>query len=57
MVLYFIQWDLPDQQANLTIYANKAKNDWSSLGPLEIFPRNAYPRRQVGDRPQTVINL
>jgi hypothetical protein len=28
MVLYFIQWDLPDQKANLTIYANKAKNDW-----------------------------
>ncbi len=28
MVLYFIEWDLPDQKANLTIYANKAKNDW-----------------------------
>jgi heme-degrading monooxygenase HmoA len=28
MVLYFIQWDLPDHKANLTIYANKAKNDW-----------------------------
>jgi len=28
MVLYFIQWDLPDQKANLTIYANKARNDW-----------------------------
>ncbi|MGH7830698.1 MAG: hypothetical protein ACREP8_11020 [Candidatus Binatia bacterium] len=28
MVLYFIQWDLTDQKANLTIYANKAKNDW-----------------------------
>jgi len=27
-MLYFIQWDLPDQKANLTIYANKAKNDW-----------------------------
>jgi len=28
MILYFIEWDLPDQKANLTIYANKAKNDW-----------------------------
>ena len=28
MVLYFIQWNLPDQKPNLTIYANKAKNDW-----------------------------
>jgi hypothetical protein len=28
MLLYFIQWDLPDLKANLTIYANKAKNDW-----------------------------
>ena len=28
MILYFIQWDLPDQKANLTVYANKAKNDW-----------------------------
>ncbi len=28
MILYFIQWDLPDQKANLTIYTNKAKNDW-----------------------------
>lgn len=41
MVLYFIQWDLPDQKANLTIYANKAKNDWlpatlTHPGVLEI---------------------
>ncbi|MDP6560770.1 MAG: hypothetical protein QF619_11745 [Candidatus Binatia bacterium] len=28
MVQYFILWDLPDQKANLTIYANKTKNDW-----------------------------
>jgi hypothetical protein len=28
MVLYFIEWDLPDQKANLTIYENKARNDW-----------------------------
>ncbi len=28
MVHFVIQWDLPDQKANLTIYANKAKNDW-----------------------------
>ena len=55
MVLYFIQWDLPDQQANLTIYANKARNDWLpvTLGyegvkevrnyrnPLEVTPQVA----------------
>jgi len=55
MVLYFIQWDLPDQQANLTIYANKAKNDWLPLtlshegvreihnyrNPLEVTPQVA----------------
>ncbi len=28
MVHFVIQWNLPDQKANLTIYANKAKNDW-----------------------------
>jgi hypothetical protein len=28
MILYFVQWDLPDQKANLTVYANKARNDW-----------------------------
>ena len=28
MVHFVIQWDLPDQKANLTIYSNKAKNDW-----------------------------
>ncbi len=52
MVLYFIQWDLPDQKANLTIYANKAKNDWLPItlehpgvieirnyrNPLEVTP-------------------
>lgn len=41
MVLYFVQWDLPDQKANLTVYANKAKNDWlpatlSHPGVIEI---------------------
>jgi len=55
MVLYFIHWDLPDQQANLTIYANKARNDWLpvTLGyegvkevrnyrnPLEVTPQVA----------------
>ena len=55
MVLYFIQWDLPDQKANLTIYANKAKNDWLPLtlshkgvreirnfrNPLEVTPQVA----------------
>ncbi len=55
MVLYFIQWDLPDQQANLTIYANKARNDWLPLtlgyegvkeirnyrNPLEVTPQVA----------------
>lgn len=53
MVLYFIEWDLPDQKPNLTIYANKAKNDWlpMTLGhpgvreirnyrnPLEVTPQ------------------
>ena len=55
MVLYFIQWDLPDQKANLTIYANKAKNDWLPItlghpgvveirnyrNPLEVTPHVA----------------
>ncbi len=55
MVLYFVQWDLPDQQANLTIYANKARNDWLPLtlgyegvkeirnyrNPLEVTPQVA----------------
>jgi len=55
MVLYFIQWDLPDQKANLTIYANKAKNDWlpatlahpgvreirNYRNPLEVTPQVA----------------
>ena len=41
MVHFVIQWDLPDQKANLTIYANKAKNDWlpatlSQQGVIEI---------------------
>jgi hypothetical protein len=53
MVLYFIHWDLPDQKANLTIYANKAKNDWlpttlnhegvreirNYRNPLEVSPQ------------------
>lgn len=55
MVLYLIQWDLPDQKANLTIYANKAKNDWlpatlshpgvreirNYRNPLEVTPQVA----------------
>ena len=55
MILYFIQWDLPDQKANLTIYANKAKNDWLPMtlahpgvrevrnfrNPLEVTPQVA----------------
>ena len=41
MVHFVIQWDLPDQKANLTVYANKAKNDWlpmtlSHKGVIEI---------------------
>ena len=53
MILYFIQWDLPDQKANLTVYANKAKNDWlpatlahpgvkeihNYRNPLEVTPQ------------------
>lgn len=55
MVHFVIQWDLPDLKANLTIYANKAKNDWLpvTLGhkgvievhnyrnPLEVTPHVA----------------
>lgn len=55
MVYYFIQWDLPDQKANLTIYSNKAKNDWLPMtlahygvreirnlrNPLEVSPQVA----------------
>lgn len=53
MILYFIEWDLPDQKANLTVYANKAKNDWlpatlahpgvqeirNYRNPLEVTPQ------------------
>ena len=58
MVLYFIQWDLPDQQANLTIYANKAKNDWLPLtlsyeGVLEV--RNY--RNPLEVTPQVAISI
>lgn len=55
MVYYIIQWDLPDQKANLTIYSNKAKNDWLPMAlahpgvreirnlrnPLEVSPQVA----------------
>ena len=55
MVHFVIQWDLPDQKANLTIYANKAKNDWLPItlghkgvievrnyrNPLEVTPHVA----------------
>src|SRR5678815_1070795 len=55
MVHFVIQWDLPDQKANLTIYANKAKNDWlpatlahkgvieirNYRNPLEVSPHVA----------------
>ena len=55
MILYVIEWDLPDQKANLTIYANKAKNDWLPMtlahpgvmevrnyrNPLEVTPQVA----------------
>ena len=55
MVHFVVQWDLPDQKANLTIYANKAKNDWlpatlahrgvieirNYRNPLEITPHVA----------------
>ncbi len=41
MVHFVIQWDLPDQKANLTIYSNKARNDWlpttlAHTGVIEI---------------------
>ena len=36
MVHFVIQWDLPDQKANLTVYANKAKNDWL---PITLAPQ------------------
>jgi len=55
MVHFVIQWDLPDQKANLTVYANKAKNDWLPItlghkgvievrnyrNPLEVTPHVA----------------
>ena len=55
MVHFVIQWNLPDQKANLTIYANKAKNDWlpttlahkgvieirNYRNPLEVTPHVA----------------
>jgi len=55
MVTYVVQWDLPDQKANLTIYSNKAKNDWLPMtlaapgvreirnlrNPLEVSPHVA----------------
>ena len=55
MVYYIVQWDLPDQKANLTIYSNKAKNDWLPMtlaahgvreirnlrNPLEVSPQVA----------------
>ena len=40
MVHFVIQWDLPDQKANLTVYANKAKNAWRIwLEPRRLFWR------------------
>src|ERR1044071_7809838 len=42
MVHFVIQWDLPDQKANLTIYANKAKNDWL---PATLAPRGVVEIR------------
>ena len=58
MVHFVIQWDLPDQKANLTIYANKAKNDWlpvtlSHKGVLEI--RNY--RNPLEVTPQVAITI
>jgi hypothetical protein len=58
MILYFIQWDLPDQKANLTIYANKAKNDWLPItlahpGVKEI--RNY--RNPLESTPQVAIGI
>src|SRR4029079_3403563 len=55
MVHFVIQWDLPDQKANLTIYSNKARNDWlpttlmhkgvieirNYRNPLEVTPHVA----------------
>jgi glycyl-tRNA synthetase (class II) len=55
MVHFVIQWDLPDQKANLTVYSNKAKNDWlpttlahkgvieirNYRNPLEVTPHVA----------------
>ena len=59
MVCYIVQWDLPDQKANLTIYSNKAKNDWLPMtlaapgvkeirnlrNPLEVSPPGRHPDR------------
>ncbi len=58
MVLYFIQWDLPDQQANLTIYANKARNDWLpvTLGYEGVKEIRNY-RNPLEVTPQVAISL
>jgi hypothetical protein len=58
MVHFVVQWDLPDQKANLTIYANKAKNDWlpttlSHQGVIEI--RNY--RNPLEVTPQVAITI
>jgi len=58
MVLYFLQWDLPNQKANLTIYANKAKNDWlpMTLGHSGVKEIRNY-RNPLEVTPQVAISI
>lgn len=58
MILYFIQWDLPDQKANLTIYANKAKNDWlpATLAHKGVVEVRNY-RNPLEVTPQVAISI
>ncbi len=58
MILYFIEWDLPDQKANLTIYENKAKNDWMpiTLGHKGVVEIRNY-RNPLEVTPQVAISI
>ena len=47
MVHFVIQWDLPDQKANLTVYANKAKNDWL---PVTLAHKGVIVRASCRER-------
>ena len=70
MVHFVIQWDLPDQKANLTIYSNKARNDWlpttlmhkgvieirNYRNPLEVTPHVAITIDFESQEKQAIIS-